>query len=48
MSVLEFMQHRVCEKLKFRLLHNEQHLLLELLGLLRLPEKRDFTAGGAV
>ena len=46
--VLQFMQNRVRKKLELRLLKDEQHLLLQLLWILRLSEKHYSAAGGAV
>ena len=48
MAVLQFVQDGAGEELELRLLKDEQHLLLQLLWILRLSEKHDPAAGGAV
>ena len=48
MAVLQFVQDGACEELELRLLKDEQHLLLQLLWILRLSEKHYPAAGGAV
>ena len=48
MAILQFVQDGACEELELRLLKDEQHLLLQLLWILRLSEKHYPAAGGAV
>ena len=48
MPILQLVQNGVCEELKFCLLHDKQHLLLQLFWILQLSEKCDSTARGAI
>ena len=48
MPILQLVQNGVCEELKFCLLHDKQHLLLQLFWILQLSEKCDSAARGAI